>query len=128
MKFRIFSAVLNWLGGGIVGEIGEQLNIAYQAKLNAQTNAERTAADKVIATLEARRSVLVEESRQTGANAIFRVFLALPFGLFVWKVIVYDKILALGVTDDLSDNLWKVMAVVYGFYFVYETAALFKRR
>lgn len=122
----MFKAILNFIGGGIVGQIGKELNTAYANRLAAKNSSERIAADKEIAGLEARKEVLVAESRK-GWNIAFRAFLALPFGLFVWKVVVWDKLLGLGVTDDLSTDMWKLMAVVYGFYFVYETAALFKR-
>ena len=119
--------ILNFLGGGIVGQIGKELNAAYKNKLAAKNNTERVEADKVISTLQARKDVLVAESRSRW-NIAFRAFLALPFGLFVWKAVVWDKLLGLGATDDLSADLWNLMMVVYGFYFVYETASLFKRK
>lgn len=119
--------ILNFLGGGIVGQIGKELNAAYKSKLAAKNNTERVEADKVISTLQARKDVLVAESRSRW-NIAFRAFLALPFGLFVWKAVVWDKLLGLGATDDLSADLWNLMMVVYGFYFVYETASLFKRK
>lgn len=118
--------IANIIGSGVIGQIGKELNRAYQAKLDAKNQTERIDADKEIASLEVRKAVLVAEAR-TSWNIIFRGFLALPFALFVWKVIVWDKLLKLGVTDPLDDNMWKLLGIVYGFYFVYETAALFKR-
>ena len=122
----MLSLILNFLSGGIVGQIGKQLNQAYKARLDSKNETERVEADKTIASLEARKAVLVAESRSQW-NIIFRAILAVPFAAFVWKVIVWDKLLGLGTTDDLSPDLWNLMMVVYGFYFVYETASLFKR-
>lgn len=118
--------ILNFIGGGIVGQIGKQLNTAYKQRLDSQNEQQRVEADKEIASLEARKAVLVAESRYQW-NVLFRFILAAPFALFVWKVIVWDKVLGWGATDDLSTDLWNLMMVVYGFYFVYETARLFKR-
>ena len=118
--------ILKLFGGGIIGQIGGELNKAYKARLTAQNNSERIAADKSIAGLEARKAVLVAEAK-TSWNVLFRAVLALPFALFVWKVIVWDKILGLGTTDDIGPDMYNLMMVVYGFYFVYETATLFKK-
>ena len=43
---------------------------------------------------------------------------ALPFILFTWKVIVWDKILGLGVTDGLGDNERILGQTIAGFYFL----------
>lgn len=118
--------ILNFIGGGIVGQIGKELNTAYSNRLKAQNEASRIEADQNIASLEARKSVLVAEARHQW-NILFRFILAAPFALFVWKVVVWDKLLGWGATDNLSPELWNLMMVVYGFYFVYETAQLFKR-
>ncbi len=122
----MLAGLLNLLGGGIIRQVISELNQAYKTRLQAQNSSERIRADKIIAELEMRKSVLVAESRYRW-NIAFRTFLAMPFGLYMAKIIIFDKILKLGVTDDLSASQWKLAAVVYGFYFVYETAQLFKR-
>lgn len=109
-----------------IGAIGKELRLAQKQKLDAKNESERIAADQNIETLKARRDVLMSEAKSAW-NVVFRTALAAPFALFVWKVVVYDKILGLGVTDDLSPDMWNLMMVVYGFYFVYETAVLFKK-
>lgn len=109
-----------------IGAIGKELRLAQKQKLDAKNESERIAADQNIETLKARRDVLMSEAKSAW-NVVFRTTLAAPFALFVWKVVVYDKILGLGVTDDLSPDMWNLMMVVYGFYFVYETAVLFKK-
>lgn len=95
-----------------------------QAK--ALTDQERIHAEERVKSLEARRDVLVSES---GArwNGIMRFALALGPCVFLLKIFIWDKVLKLGTTDDLSDNLWYVVTAVIGFYFLYDIAARLKR-
>lgn len=60
-------------------------------------------------------------------NAIIRALLAVPVIVFLWKIIIWDKVLALGSTDDLSENLWYVTMMVLGFYYVHWTVGRLKR-
>tara|TARA_R110000851_G_scaffold32845_4_gene87836 strand:- start:856 stop:1176 length:321 start_codon:yes stop_codon:yes gene_type:complete len=85
------------------------------------------ACEKTHLTLETLNAVLVAEAKGNW-NVFFRMFLAFPFAVFLWKVVIWDKVLGWGVTDDLSPDLWNLMMIVFSFFFVYETAALFKRR
>lgn len=114
---QFFGPILNFLGGGIVGQIGKELNQAHQASLNAKNNSERINSDNLIAGLTAKRDVLKAEARDS-INRLARVGLALPFGLYLWKIIVYDKMMGMGATDNLPDELWYLMGVVFSFYFV----------
>ncbi len=118
--------LLTWVMGGGVASITESIRTMRKDALDAKNTSERIQLEKEVASLENRRAVLVAEAKSNW-NVVFRVFLALPFGLFIWKVIAWDKLLGRGATDNLSPELWNLMMIVYGFYFVYETAALFKR-
>lgn len=122
----IFAKLASWVLGGGVSAITGSIREMRKDTLEAKNASERIELEKEIGTLENRRAVLVAEAKSNW-NVVFRGLLAMPFALFVWKVIVYDKILGAGSTDNLSPDLWNLMMVVYGFYFVYETAALFKR-
>ena len=115
-----------FLGGG-ASSIAESIRGIRADAANAKNTSARIELEKTAEVLENRRAVLVAEAKSNW-NVVFRVFLALPFGLFVWKVIVVDKLLKWGSTDNLSTDLWNLMMLVYGFYFVYETAVLFKRK
>lgn len=42
---------------------------------------------------------------------------ALPFVLFTWKVIVWDKLLGWGTTDPLDPKMWGVFMLMVGAYF-----------
>ena len=117
MITKIISIITNFLGGGIVKDIGEQLNRAYERKLAAKTNNDILEADKEIAYLTAKRDLLMKE--QDGwITRLIRPAFALPFIVYNMKIIIWDKVLRLGSTDPLSDNLYQVQMIVIGFYFL----------
>ena len=80
--------ILNWLGGGVVKQFTDPLLAAYQAKLAAQNDAERLAADQVIHRLEAARDIaLAEAGRAWSATSVGRWLIVVPFGL--WWAAIY---------------------------------------
>jgi hypothetical protein len=110
----------------IVGKIAD----AKVAHANAETDKERIAAGERVKTLEARRDVLVAESGNR-INAWMRLFIASGPALYLNKIFIWDKVLGPltgGSTDALDDNLWKVVAAVIGFYFLYEASRFLARR
>lgn len=100
-----------------LSSIGDQLNRAYQAKLTAQNDHERIAAELDIKQLEARQAVLIAEQGNWVTRWI-RPAIALPVVIFLWKVLVYDLVLGLGATDNPSQNVWYVIMTVLGAYFL----------
>lgn len=113
----MIGAILSWLTSGGIKAIGEQLRGAYEAKLKAQTDAEKLAAEETIARLEAQQSILLAEQGRW-LTAWVRPAIALPFVIYIWKLIIYDKVLAWGATDNLSPELWQMMTVIIGAYFL----------
>jgi len=110
-----------------ISAITKELAKYYTAKENAKTDQARIEADVNIVALESKRAVLIAESR-TPINQIVRLVLTVPAAAFLWKVIVYDKILAWGATDGLSENLWYYVFMVLSFYFVDNAISMYKRR
>ena len=51
-----------------------------------------------------------------------RPLMALPFVAYVWKLVLWDKVLGLGSTDGLSPELWSLMMTVFGAYMGGRTA------
>lgn len=113
----MIGVVLKWLTGGGIKAIGGELRAAYEAKLKAQTDQEKLAAEETIARLEAQQSILIAEQGRW-LTAWVRPMIAAPFVIYIWKLVVYDKILGWGATDDLSPQLWQMMTVVVGAYFL----------
>lgn len=119
----MLAIVLNWLGGLLGGPFAKAAVDAYTAKLAAGNNSERIAADL------AAQSLAVQEQRDALAaqvvtaeqghwyTAIVRPLFALPFVVFNLKIVVWDKVLALGVTDPLSTDMLHLEAVIVAGYF-----------
>jgi hypothetical protein len=106
--------MLKWLAQFLTAPIVGGFIEAYKAKLAADNSQDRTAADlaakAIAAEIEARRSadalIIAEQGRWP--TALIRPLLALPVVIYLWKVIVWDKVLALGSTDPLTGDvsLW----------------------
>lgn len=96
----------------------EKINLAQ-----AQNESDRIASQEKIASLQAKRDVLVAESSSSKINAIIRASIGGSIAIVLAKIFVYDKALGEwtgGHTDALDPNLWNVVMAGIGFYFVYE--------
>ncbi len=83
---------MNWLfrllTGGVVERFTAPLLDAYKAKLNAQNDQDRIAAEQDIARLESLRSIaLAEASDRWSATRLGRWLIVVPFGL--WWAAIY---------------------------------------
>jgi len=110
---KIFLSFLS----GPISNISKDLKEAYQARLNAQNDSERIAAEERINLLEARKSVILAAQGDPFERFV-RIAFAIPFVIYLWKLVMWDKVLEWGVTDDLSQNLWNILFIVLGGYFV----------
>lgn len=89
----MLTAILNWLGGGIVKQFTDPLLAAYQAKLNAKNDTERLAAELTIQRIEAARDIaLAEAGRAWSATSVGRWLIVVPFGLW-WSAIYLVQII-----------------------------------
>lgn len=100
-----------------IGRIAESITQAKLKSLDAATEQERIRAEVMLSQLEARQAVLIAEQRSLVTRWIRPAF-ALPFIIYNFKVVVWDKVLGLGVTDDLSSSYWQLQMVVFGAYFL----------
>ena len=112
-------AILSFLGGPVI----KGLIDAYQAKLKAGNVDNRIAADLAAGEIAAQQNdvkvaasiVIAEQGRWY--TACIRPLMALPFIVFTWKVIVFDKVFGMGTTDALDPNMWSVfMSVVIAYF------------
>jgi hypothetical protein len=110
---------------GTIDGITSAISNERIAGINAQTTEERIASDERVKALAARRDVLIAESSVSRANIMVRCLLAGPVIVILWKIYVWDKALGQwtgGHTDGLSSELWQVIMIQIGFYFLYEGA------
>src|SRR6476469_7672954 len=97
----------SWLASLIGGPVVNALIDAYKARLDASNTKDRIAADlagkeieaDIVARKEASAVIIAEQGRWY--TAIIRPLLALPVVIYLWKVIVWDKVLGLGTTDPM---------------------------
>ena len=109
----MLQALLGFLGGPIARE----LRGAHKDRLDAKNADARIKADQRIATLETIKAVQTTGSGTWLPKAI-RALWALPLILYLWKLIIWDKLLGWGVTDPLGAyEIWVGQAIVT-FYFV----------
>lgn len=112
-----------------ISKIAGKIADARIAATNATTDREKIAADERVKGLEARMTVMVAEGGSR-INAFTRAALAFPVAILLWKVFVWDKSLGQwtgGRTDALSPELWHVVMVVVGFYFVTDMVSRWRR-
>jgi len=116
---------VKWLLELFGGGIAEQIRGALQDRLNAQNDAARIAADERLAFLQARLA-----SQQMGGRWItfIQIGFALPFVLYNAKLIVWDKMFGMGITDPLSPALYDLQTTIISFFFVTSTVRAVIRR
>ena len=100
--------MLAWLASLIGGPITNGLIEGYKAKLDAANTHDRIAADLAAKAIEAeiaarqQASAIIIAEQGRWYTTIIRPLLALPIIIYLWKVIVWDKVLDLGATDPLT--------------------------
>jgi len=119
----MLATVLAWLGNLIGGPFAQAAVKAYQAKLAADNASEKIAAD-----LAARELAVEQRERELATQVVIaeqgRWYTALPrplfafaFVIYVWKVVVWDRVLGLGTTDALSGDVAQWAMIVLTAYF-----------
>lgn len=124
MLSALIGFVLKFLSGPMVDRVLSHL----EKKADTQTERERirtqATIEEIRAEVEAQKAgkeILVAEQGRW-YTAIVRPLFALPFIIYTWKLVVWDKVFGLGETDNLSPDLWNVMLTILGAYFIGRTA------
>ena len=119
----MFATVLGWLGNLLGGPFAKAAVDAYRAKLSAENTSEKIAANLASRELDveqrerelATQVVIAEQGRWY--TALPRPLFAFAFIIYVWKVVVFDKVLGLGTTDPLSAEVAQWATIVLTAYF-----------
>jgi hypothetical protein len=117
----IFSMILGWLGNLLGGPFAKAAVQAYQAKLTSENSAEKTAAD-----LAGRE--LVVQQRELELQTQYRIaeigrwyepdkLLGYCVVVYFAKLLIWDKVLGLGITDPLAGFASVTANLVVSFYF-----------
>jgi hypothetical protein len=119
----MFATVLAFVGNLLGGPFAKAAVDAYRAKLSAENTSEKIAADLAVRELdvEARESVLATQvviaEQGCWYTALPCPLFAFEFIIYVWKVVVWDKVLGLGSTDALSADVAQWALIVLAAYF-----------
>lgn len=115
----IGSFLLQLVGGPLVtGILG-----AYKDHLDAANNASTIAANLAIqqAQINEQRDALASQvviaEQGHWWTSMIRPLFALPFVIYLWKVLVYDRVVFHTFTYDLTPDQTYLMMVVVGSYF-----------
>jgi hypothetical protein len=119
----MFAVLLGWLGNLFGGPFAKAAVEAYRAKLAAGNASEKIAADLAARQLSveqrerelATKIVIAEQGRWY--TALPRPLFAFAFIIYVWKVVVWDKVLGLSATDALSGDVSQWAMIVLTAYF-----------
>lgn len=109
-------AILKLVGAGlpaIVSEIAKEKT----KQLDAKTEGEKIASAERIDMLEKQKELIIEGQRQRIGEWV-RLAWSLPFIIYIWKLLVWDKVMGWGATDALSPTLEYIMWTVLGGYFL----------
>lgn len=108
-------------------QIAQAANESEKNRLTAYLGALQVQAQ----TLQTAANLQAEESHTSRLNIMIRSWLAAGPAFLLTKIYIYDKALGQwthGHTDPLDPNLWNVIMVVLGFYFLHAAAvSIFKR-
>lgn len=89
-----------------------------RVKLAQEQNTERRIKlEGEVAALNAQQSVLIA-TQQFFLNRLMRFLIAFPVAFVLWKLFIWDKALGLGSTDALGQDLWDILKIVVGGYFL----------
>jgi hypothetical protein len=93
---------------------------------NATTDRERAEISERISALQATKDVLVAEAARSKIPVYVQLLMTLPWVLYIGKLVIWDKLLGWGETDNLSPQEWYLCYIVYGFWFVHATVGMMK--
>lgn len=100
--------------------ITDALSHAYEKRLAAQNASERIEADKEVAWLEARRDAVVATVGEPWFSP--RSIMGYCVAAYVFKIVLWDSVLQLGVTPYPGEQVTWIVVTVIGFFFVSRSA------
>src|SRR6266404_3440131 len=115
----MWGLIFSFLGGpiinGLLGGYRERLKATNTQDHMAMELLQKEVDADIAARAEATKLLIAEQGHWF--TAMIRPLFALPFIIFGLKVVVWDKVLHLGVTDALDPNMWGVFNTIIISYF-----------
>jgi len=121
----MFTFLLKIIGVGLPS-IVEQITKERTKQINAKNDSERIKSEERLKILESKKDIILN-AQKGKAESYVRIAFAIPFILYIWKLVVFDKILGLGTTDGLSPTLEYILWTVLSGYFILNGIDKFKK-
>lgn len=109
--------LLKSLLGWVTGDLTQSLTKAYEMKLKAETEAGKLASEERIKTLQAKQAIIVAEQAH-GVTRFVRPAFAFVAWVYFAKIVLWDKVLGMGVTDPLGPITEAAFLAIIGSYFI----------
>lgn len=122
----MWTVILKLLGIGLPA-VMSQLSKERERLADAKTEADRINSQERIEVLEAKKEVIIQ-SQGNRLGEVVRLLWAIPFILYVWKLVLWDKVFGYGSTDSLGPILEYILWTVLGGYFILGVTDKFKGR
>ena len=120
----MFGWLVSLFGGPIISSILNSVVGVYKDKLAAQNTTEAHAVDlakaELLAEIEARKQATALMIAEQGRwyTAIIRPAFAFPLVIYVWKVVLWDKVFGWGSTDVIAGPVGEWAGWILAAYFV----------
>lgn len=87
---------------------------------NATTQREKDQLDAKIAELNGRKDYLIAAVGSPWGRIVLLVQLlaSIPVIAIIWKILIYDQMLGWGFTPALGADIWYLIYMVWGFWFI----------
>ena len=129
--------MLQWILSVLSAPVFNSVVEAYKAKLAAANTQDKLAVDLAVKEIEAeiaaraQASAIIIAEQGRWWTSIIRPLAALPVVIYIWKVVVYDKVLGFGTTDAITGEVATWAGVIVTTYFggrtIEKVARIFKR-
>lgn len=108
-----WTALFDFLSGGLAAKVLDGIRAKIDKDGEVATNADRFAADLAAREIEARRQIAVAEL-SSWFTALPRIAIEMTVAVYIAKVVVWDKVLALGTTDAIGGAVggWVDLVIV----------------
>src|SRR5499426_601638 len=119
----MWTSILAFLGNLLGGPFAKAAVDAYRAKLQSENTAGKTAADlasRELAVEQRERELdvqLLQAEQGNWFTRMVRPLWAMPFVIYTWKAVVWDKVLGLGATDTLTGFVATLALTIATAYF-----------
>jgi hypothetical protein len=129
----LFLGPIGWIaeiGSKLLDPIGNIVKSLADAKVqlaNAHNDEERIHAQERVTILQNKANLMIAEAPYTRLNVIIRTAMAAIPTILIAKIMLWDKAFGQwtgGHTDALDPNLWKIVFMCYGFYFLTDVSRL----